>query len=272
MTDTNSSQYRDKNDPTTRVLAAASVGFVTSEFAHLTSSDVVQAMSEERWLGCMDPLAMLCFLHGRASGRKFRLFTVGCARDLLAQGKDERTAYSGRADVDAGDPAPLCGRFETAILEAEAWADGKGTLGDTMGWLVNLSVCDVISDEDVAHAALGFDADVGLWLAPIEQVVPRMIGQYCTHPAHYIRDIFGSVFHGEIPNPPSRNATIRALAEQVYQDRLLPIGHFRLDRLSMLVAALEEAGCTDAALLEHLRAPGPHVRGCWALDLVLSNR
>jgi hypothetical protein len=33
--------------------------------------------------------------------------------------------------------------------------------------------------------------------------------------------------------------------------------------------ALERAGCTDAELLGHLRGPGPHVRGCWAVDLVL---
>jgi len=33
-----------------------------------------------------------------------------------------------------------------------------------------------------------------------------------------------------------------------------------------------DAGCADAAdaaLLDHLRGPGPHVRGCWALDLLL---
>ena len=33
--------------------------------------------------------------------------------------------------------------------------------------------------------------------------------------------------------------------------------------------ALEEAGVTDAGLLGHLRGPGPHVRGCHVLDLVL---
>jgi hypothetical protein len=34
--------------------------------------------------------------------------------------------------------------------------------------------------------------------------------------------------------------------------------------------ALEDAGCTDAELLAHLRGPGPHVRGCSARNLVLS--
>lgn len=40
--------------------------------------------------------------------------------------------------------------------------------------------------------------------------------------------------------------------------------------LYMLTAeALEDGGCTDAVLLRHLRGPGPHYRGCWALDAVL---
>jgi hypothetical protein len=34
----------------------------------------------------------------------------------------------------------------------------------------------------------------------------------------------------------------------------------------VLADALEEAGCTDAALLDHLRGPGIHVRGCWVVD------
>jgi hypothetical protein len=32
---------------------------------------------------------------------------------------------------------------------------------------------------------------------------------------------------------------------------------------------LEEAGCTDAEILEHCRGPGEHARGCWVLDLCL---
>ena len=32
---------------------------------------------------------------------------------------------------------------------------------------------------------------------------------------------------------------------------------------------MEEAGCDEADLLAHLRGPGPHVRGCWAVDLLL---
>ena len=37
----------------------------------------------------------------------------------------------------------------------------------------------------------------------------------------------------------------------------------------MLADALEDAGCADAQVLGHCRAGGEHVRGCWALDLLL---
>jgi hypothetical protein len=52
------------------------------------------------------------------------------------------------------------------------------------------------------------------------------------------------------------------LAESIYTERAF-------DRLPILADALEDAGCTDAAVLDHCRGPGPHVRGCWVVDLVL---
>jgi hypothetical protein len=39
--------------------------------------------------------------------------------------------------------------------------------------------------------------------------------------------------------------------------------------MPILADAMEDAGCTDADILDHLRGPGPHVRGCWVLDLLL---
>ncbi|WP_406697444.1 hypothetical protein V5E97_01170 [Singulisphaera sp. Ch08] len=43
----------------------------------------------------------------------------------------------------------------------------------------------------------------------------------------------------------------------------------QFDRLPILADALETAGCTESAILNHLRGPGPHHRGCWVLDLLL---
>jgi len=57
--------------------------------------------------------------------------------------------------------------------------------------------------------------------------------------------------------------TARCIAEGVRIDQAF-------DRLPILADALEEAGCMDEDLLTHFRLPDVrHVRGCWALDLVL---
>ena len=39
--------------------------------------------------------------------------------------------------------------------------------------------------------------------------------------------------------------------------------------MPILNDALYEAGCCDETILSHCRGPGPHVRGCWVVDLVL---
>jgi hypothetical protein len=217
-------------------------------------------MTKQEWLSCNDPLAMLRIIHpGRTSGRKFRLFAAACSRDLLSQGLDPEE-----------ETLPQEYRFETAILEAEVFADGQGLLTNRGGWNVALPVCDAIGDKDVAYSVLGYDADSGNWVGRPEEVVPKMIRRYRTHPAHHLRDIFGSLFRTGPFDLACRGPVVVSLAQAAYDQRILPIGHLDPARLAVLSDALEDAGCTDAELLGHLRDPGPHVRGCWALDLVLS--
>jgi hypothetical protein len=80
-----------------------------------------------------------------------------------------------------------------------------------------------------------------------------------------LRCIFGNPFRPGSLNPiwlAWNDGTIPRLAQGIYEERAF-------DRLPILADALEEAGCASADLLGHLRGPGPHVRGCWALDLIL---
>jgi hypothetical protein len=42
------------------------------------------------------------------------------------------------------------------------------------------------------------------------------------------------------------------------------------DRLPILADALEEAGCTDDAIVEHLRQPRRHRRLCWVVDCLVA--
>jgi hypothetical protein len=54
-----------------------------------------------------------------------------------------------------------------------------------------------------------------------------------------------------------------SLARQIYDT-------CEFNAMPILADALEDAGCTSAAILEHCRDSCLHIRGCWALDLVLN--
>jgi hypothetical protein len=86
------------------------------------------------------------------------------------------------------------------------------------------------------------------------------------------RDLFGTPFRPIILKRAWltwHNATILKLAQAIYEDRQLPSGHLDAHRLAVLADALEDAGCTDQDVLGHCRGQGPHVRGCWVVDLLL---
>jgi hypothetical protein len=42
--------------------------------------------------------------------------------------------------------------------------------------------------------------------------------------------------------------------------------------MPILADALEEAECDNLDILAHCRGPGPHVRGCWVVDLMLGKK
>jgi hypothetical protein len=84
-----------------------------------------------------------------------------------------------------------------------------------------------------------------------------------TAQAALLRDVFGPLPFRLVTIAPAwaawNDATVVTLAQGIYDDRAF-------DRLPVLADALEEAGCTNAETLAHCREPGPHVRGCWAVD------
>jgi hypothetical protein len=76
-------------------------------------------------------------------------------------------------------------------------------------------------------------------------------------------DIFGDAFRPVRFELAWRTDTVMSLAHQVYDSR-------DFEFMPILADALQDAGCEDAALLNHCRGPGPHVRGCWVVDLILA--
>jgi hypothetical protein len=76
------------------------------------------------------------------------------------------------------------------------------------------------------------------------------------------RDIFGNPFRPVTADPAWLTSTVVALARGIDTDRAF-------DRLPILADALQDAGCDDHDVLSHCRGGGPHVRGCWVVDVLL---
>ena len=91
--------------------------------------------------------------------------------------------------------------------------------------------------------------------------------------ANLVRCVFGNPFRPKPAVEPGwlawNGGVVASLAGRIYDERQLPLGTLDAGQLAVLADALEDAGATDAGLLAHLRSPGPHVRGCFALDLLL---
>lgn len=114
------------------------------------------------------------------------------------------------------------------------------------------SHCDLL--RDVFGACLGPPGEEGNWLPSGLDHPLLQHEQWCRLPTQ--RDV---VCRSEWS---AWNAgAIGRLARSIYDDEAFGL-------LPILADALEEAGCHDPEILEHCRGPGPHVRGCWVVDLL----
>jgi hypothetical protein len=84
----------------------------------------------------------------------------------------------------------------------------------------------------------------------------------CKPQADLARDIIGNPFRPVAFDPEWRTSTAVLLARRMYDAR-------DFAPMPVLADALQDAGCEHADILAHCRGPGPHVRGCWVVDLVL---
>jgi hypothetical protein len=77
-----------------------------------------------------------------------------------------------------------------------------------------------------------------------------------------VRDIFVNPFRPTTLSSSWRTDTAVSLARQMYDAR-------EFSAMPILADALQDAGCDSDDVLNYCREPGPHVRGCWVVDLVL---
>jgi hypothetical protein len=85
--------------------------------------------------------------------------------------------------------------------------------------------------------------------------------QVLTEFCNQFRDVAGNPLRGVILSQECRTVEVVAMAQEIHTRGLF-------DLMPLLGDALEVAGCQSPVLLEHCRGPGPHVRGCWAIQLI----
>jgi hypothetical protein len=218
-------------------------------------------MDEEQWLACDDPHKMLVFLWGEVSERKRRLFACACCRRIWGLLTDERS--------------------QTAVEVAERVAEGLATEEERD---LAFRAAQVVYREERDRErmdSVAYFAGIAAWLASgTGGGSARAAGVAATWATHddtperirqaaLLRDILGNPFRPATIKPAWRTPAVVAHAQLIYDERHLPAGTLDKDRLAVLADALEEAGCEDEQILGHLRSGGDHVRGCWAVDLVL---
>jgi hypothetical protein len=228
-------------------------------------------MTETEWLECADPTPMLEFLRGKASERKLRLFACACCRRLWHLLTDERSRNAVEVAERFADGSGNKQALQIAKQEAEAAIESLLSLPfrPVMQAAAAGTVAVVnIEATEAARLACGWARNVSLALAYEEMPVDlsgtkeKVFVDWGVEAAALYRCIFGNPFRPLTLYSSWLTPAVKALAQATYDD-------LALERLPSLVDELAKAGCANEEILGHCRGPGPHVRGCWVVDLVL---
>jgi hypothetical protein len=223
-------------------------------------------MTEAEWLTGRRVEEMLKHLGRSASPRKLRYFLVACARRVLPREPDremmEALAVAERFADQAASARELA-RARTALKaqQASRAARWKPLYSNHIR---SLPAWHATREQVVRAAAEGsgccaWSSTRRTWGNHTVMTFPE---EELRAQADLLRDIFGNPFQHPAFAPTWRAPEVLQLARAIYKDRAF-------DGLPILADALEDAGCDNQELLAHARSPGPHVCGCWALDLIL---
>lgn len=211
-------------------------------------------MTEDEWTAGDDPDALLDAAKAmkRLPARKARLFAGGCFRLVwdLVRADDIRLAVEmsdARADKKIGQPELERHRYPmtTPADNVRSWlavaVQSLATASPNPSY-VAWQVRTATQNDTYRHARRG---------------IP------CPAQSGLVREVVGNPFRPVAFDRRWRTEDVLGLARGIYEDRAF-------DRMPVLADALMDAGCDDLDILSHCRGDGPHVRGCWVVDLVLA--
>jgi hypothetical protein len=248
-------------------------------------------MTEAEWVGSVNVGEMLSYLKQEVrvarspkGRRKLRFFACGCCRQIWQLIEDERSRRIVEISEQRADGLADCRELAEAKAAAESAWSGYGAdvasaglssmarirgVGAAIGTALQTAAKE--SYEAARVASFGALCAVGAYWS-IDWPSPAWDAQEINQ-SDMIRCIFGNPFRPSPPLPPAvlawNDGTVRRIAEGIYHERRMPEGTLDKARLAILSDALLDAGCDDEQLMGHCRSDGPHLRGCWAIDLIL---
>lgn len=226
----------------------------------------------------------------KGNDRNFRLFACACCRriwDRIPEQCNREAVLAVEEFLDGHLPASALEEAVSASSRVEYTEDGRKR-SEPGYWTVKFlgrgfykmtaaasallvaSQVMFMADEEYGREARRefhscYYAGDGYFLKPFRWPlpVPSSVCVEASAQASILRCIFGPLrFRLVTMDLARRTHTVVSLARAIYQQRAF-------DRLPILADALEEAGCANQDILEHCRNPGEHVRGCWAVDVLL---
>ena len=210
-------------------------------------------MTEGEWLAARCPRTILESLKFKRTDRKLRLFTCACIRD---------------------EQELLANELDVLIEKVEALADGLATFEDVRNAIPGLYDLEISWGEEdegdeslegyycAKNAVITLTAHLDDSFLTALGACPQLADAEEFFQCELLRDIFGNPFRPVVFDPNWRTSTVVAIAKAMYESR-------DFSPMPILADALQEAGCENADILNHCRSDGPHVKGCWVVDLVL---
>lgn len=242
-------------------------------------------MTEQEWLARADPKRMLAFRQGRALSRKRLLYGCACCRliwPLLPGSSRQAVAVcEGRADGRCGADEMEASRHSAQGARVQASenrsAVGRGVAGaEEAVQRLRLALvaeyaagaAESLAGNEVERAVASSSHAwrIMAWQSPAARQAATWWMRSTR--AELLRCVFGNPYRPITLDRSSLTADVVALAQAAYDERIMPSGQLDVVRLAVLADALEEQGGARE-LVDHLRSPGPHVKGCFVLDRIL---
>jgi hypothetical protein len=235
-----------------------------------------QWMNEGKWLVSGESDVMVTYITSLGvSPRRLRLFACACCRRIWHLMTRETDRHVVEVAERYADGLASEGELEAATEAARpGWAAvDEFSEPHQEQWLLR-GVVEAASAAgclphatEAAECASGWAIHAVAGNRPLDDRVKeraRLAARYqeSYHQCQLLRCVFGNPFKPRPAIDPAwlrwNDGTVPRLARSIYEGR-------RFGDMPILL----DAGCDDQDILDHCKGPGPHVLGCWVLDLLL---